>query len=165
MTRKGPIKDIRVHPLLFTIILSNSVKKPTGSSLHSRYKNRSNACSPPWLGKYSPNDNEFCGTKFFGRLDGFSRIGYSGGVMPFIKFDKARIFLFHCLKSCKPGVWYETASLIQYLKKTHPFFLIPGKPAFRHQWEKEQGRYCNFFEYEIASNQSIKISEKDPYSF
>ena len=85
--------------------------------------------------------------------------------MPYIKLDMARIFLFHCLKSCKPGVWYETASLIQYLKKTHPFFLIPEKPAFRHQWEKEQGRYCNFFEYEIASNQSIKISEKDPDSF
>ena len=117
------------------------------------------------IGKFAPGYNEFISRSFFGRLDRFSSMGFAGGVIPGIKFDKVRKFLFSCLKACKPGVWYETASLVRYLKKEHPFFLIPKKPTYEHKWEKEQGRYCNFSEYDNQMNKNEKISEKDPDAF
>lgn len=117
------------------------------------------------VGKCAPNHNEFFIPSLFGRLDTFSGRGYLTGVLSGVKFDKVRNFLFQCLKSCMPGNWYETASFIQYLKKAHPFFLIPEKPAYRHKWEREMGRYHNFTEYDSASNKYMKISDKDPDSF
>jgi len=117
------------------------------------------------IGEFAPDYNEFFSRSFFGKLDTFSSMGCAGGVMPGIKFDNVRKFLFSCLKACKPGVWYETASLVRYLKAAHPFFLIPQKPKYQHIWEKQQGRYCNFSEYDNQMNKNEKISEKDPDAF
>lgn len=117
------------------------------------------------VGKYSANQNEWFTQSIYGRLDTFRSWGCATGVVPGIKFDKVRAFLFHCLASCQPGVWYETASLVGYLKKKHPFFLIPQVPQYAHRYERDKGRYCNFSEQEKASYNSEKISEKDRDAF
>ena len=76
-------------------------------------------------------------------LDGFSSIGCATAVLPSIKFNNARGYLLNLLKNYKSDVWYTTASFIQYLKKEHPFFLIPEKPNVKERWW-DKSRYGNF---------------------
>ena len=73
---------------------------------------------------YLDGSNEFYITSVLGRLSGFSEWGSATGIMPGLDFARARLALLKILQSCTPGVWYTTASLIQYLKKHHPLFLI-----------------------------------------
>ena len=112
------------------------------------------------VGDYSGANNEFISEPIFGQLDGFSRWGCATGVMPYLAFDKARKFLFDCLKSCQAGIWYDTASLVRYLKNTHPFFLIPQKPRYKYQYESKQGRYGNFHEKDKETGKENAVSEK-----
>ena len=95
---------------------------------------------------YDDSDNEFfSNTCPFSVLDCFDMFGCATGVVPSIRFDKVRLYLLNLLKQCKSGVWYSTASFIQYLKKEHPFFLIPEDVKVEDRWWKGE-RYCNFHE-------------------
>jgi hypothetical protein len=62
-----------------------------------------------------------------------------------IKFPKIRSYLLELLANCRAGVWYRTASLIAYLKRHNPFFLISKKIPFKKS-EYTQDRYHNFHE-------------------
>ncbi len=104
--------------------------------------------------------NEFYVTSPLGMLSGFSLWGFATGVMPELDLASVRLFLLNVLQSCKPGVWYSTSSLIQYLKNYHPYFLIPKKPKFRHKFEEREGRYGNFHEGK-EWNHDIDILESD----
>ncbi len=114
---------------------------------------------------YSAEDNEFVSDTLFGQLNKFNKWRCASGVMPSIRFDDARIFLFNCLKFCRAGVWYDTASLISFLKQSHPFFLIPRSPKFNHQWEARIGRYGNFVENHTDSNKPETIPENAEDAF
>ncbi len=117
------------------------------------------------VGKYSECDNEFFRESLFGRLDVFPGWGCATGVLPFLKFDAIRKFLFERLKSLEPGVWYETASLVRFLEKEHPYFLIPKNPKFKYRLENERGRYCNFREENEKGADFKQISDKDRDGF
>ncbi len=89
--------------------------------------------------------NEFYSQSILGWLDSFPTWGAATGVMPSLDFTEIRRFLFDLLALCEDGVWYSTASLIAYLKKNHPYFLIPQKPK-PDRWGRKTTRYGNFFE-------------------
>ncbi|MBW2637915.1 MAG: hypothetical protein JRC86_10415 [Deltaproteobacteria bacterium] len=114
---------------------------------------------------YLDGYNEFYGTSVLGRLSGFSTRGSATGVMQELDFARPRRFLFEVLQSCTPGVWYTISSLIQYLKEHYPFFLIPKKPKYRHEWEAEKGRYGNFRESKELWGKEIQILESDTDAF
>ena len=114
---------------------------------------------------YSEGDNEFFSRSICGRLDAFDSWGCATGVVPGIEFDKVRNFLFQCLADCRPGVWYETASLVAHLKRRHPYFLIPRSPSFKYRGDGAAGRYCNFCEKEKESYKRNIVSEKDRDAF
>ena len=108
---------------------------------------------------FAYDDNEFFYTSVLGRLSGFPTRGSAIGVIPGLDFAGARQFLFEILQSCTPGVWYTTSSLIQYLKEHHPFFLIPKKPKYDHEFYAKDGRYGNFYETKGDWGMGTKISE------
>ncbi len=108
--------------------------------------------------------NEFYVISPLGILSDFSLWGYATGVMPGLDFAGIRLFLLNVLQSCKSGVWYSTSSLIQYLKKHHPYFLIPKKPKFRNKFEEKEGRYGNFHENKTWSH-DVDILESDADAF
>jgi len=64
--------------------------------------------------RYDDRDNEFfsniCSLSVLDRFDTF---GCATGVVPSIRFDKARKCLLYLLTECKSGFWYSTASFIQ----------------------------------------------------
>lgn len=64
--------------------------------------------------EYSYDNNEFLRTGVMGRLDKFGYQGCATRVLPFVKFNIARNLLLSVLKTCKSGVWYSVASLIQF---------------------------------------------------
>lgn len=117
------------------------------------------------LGSYSDSYNEWFARSIYGRLNPFDSWGCATGIIPGLKFDKARTFLFECLAGCQPGVWYDTASLIDFLKKKHPYFLIPLAPKFTYRSERQRGRYCNFAETKQDSYKRMDISEKKRDAF
>lgn len=104
---------------------------------------------------YSSSDNEFM--KFYGTgfLDKFSISGSACGVLPFLKFAQIRHFLLNLLSSLQANIWYSTASLVQYLKYNHPYFLIPEHPEFKYK--NETNRYYNFKESPVNSYKTIEI--------
>ena len=69
------------------------------------------------------------------------------------------------LKGCESNVWYSVASLVQYLKSEHPWFLIPKKPRYEHPSDKLDGRYGNFREGKRYSDDYKTISVKDLNAF
>jgi len=96
-------------------------------------------------------NNQGCSSEFYlpnfcGRLDHFDSRGCATGVMPLLDFTAIRRFLLDLLSQCPAGEWLSTASLIEYLKKKHRYFLIPKKPEFKEQWDQKRGRYDNFRE-------------------
>lgn len=101
------------------------------------------------------------------RLDSFTSWGSATGVIPFLDFPQARWLLLDVLKHCQSGVWYSTASLVQYLKTEHPYFLIPKKlPSPKNRWEKMLTRYGSFHESERnAWGYEINIADTDPDAF
>ncbi len=119
------------------------------------------------------NERDGCRSEFFktsitsvlGRLDGFSSWGCATGVVPHLDFPKIRRFLLDLLGSCQVGVWYSTASLIQYLKTNYPFFLIPQKPRYKDTWRRRQRRYLNFHESKDRWGQEIDIFETEADAF
>lgn len=118
------------------------------------------------IGDFGNSNNEFIRRSLFGRLNMFSQYGCATGVIPHLNFDNARIFLFNCLKSCQVGIWYDTASLVRYLKKTYPFFLIPKNPKYKYKSDRKEGRYCNFHEHKKDEwGESKVISEKADDAF
>jgi len=100
------------------------------------------------------NDAAPCKNEFFVKaplsiLDRFDRRGCATGTMNHIAFPKARIYLLKLLSNCQPGVWYSTASLIEYLKNNNPFFLIPEKVPSKSV-EHKKDRYHNFTERKVG---------------
>jgi len=114
---------------------------------------------------YLDDYNEFYGTSVLGRLSGFSTRGSATGVMQDLDFTRPRRFLIEVLQSCAPGVWYTISSLIQYLKEHYPYFLIPKKPKYRHEWEAKNGRYGNFRESKELWGKEIQVLESDADAF
>jgi len=111
------------------------------------------------------SDNEFYKKSVLGSLSGFSTRGSATGIMPGLDFAKPRRFLIEILHSCKAGVWYTTSSMIQYLKKHHPFFLIPQEPKYEYKHDVENGRYGNFYEEKEKWSSGITIPERDADAF
>jgi len=114
---------------------------------------------------YLDGKNEFYNTSVLGRLSGFSTRGSATGIMPGLNFTSVRRFLIKVLQTCTPGVWYSTASLIQYLKEHHPFFLIPENPKYPHEGYAEKGRYGNFREQKEKWGMELQIPESDADAF
>ncbi len=113
---------------------------------------------------YSNSSNEFFEESILGELNKFDSYGCATGVLPSVDFAKARICLFNLLQGCQPDTWYSVDSLIQYLKKIHPFFLIAEKPKFKYRDEKN--RYGNFRESEKNRwERGEVISDKDADAF
>ncbi len=109
--------------------------------------------------------NEFFQLSYWSRLTPFLRRGCATGVLPFLEFDHARMVLFNCLKSCEAGVWYSVSSLIRYLKKTHPYFLIPKSPKYKSNYDRKGGRYGNFKEGDNRWYGDDIISEQSEDAF
>ena len=113
---------------------------------------------------YDYNRNEFFSITPLSRLDSFDFQGCATGVLPHLNFAKVRRFLLDLLKECHSGIWYSTASLIDALKKQHPFFLIPKKP--KRTQSLEAGRYSNFYEHRGNRWENrTAIADTDPDAF
>jgi hypothetical protein len=90
--------------------------------------------------------NEFFHYSPLTALDRFEGWGSATGILPTLKFPEIRQFLLEVLKTCPPGQWFSTASLVAYLKANHPYFLIPENIPKKDRWGKAIGRYDNFIE-------------------
>ena len=115
--------------------------------------------------RYDYSDNEFfTNTCPLSVLESFDSYGCATGVVPTIRFDTARRYLLDLLKECKSGVWYSTASFVQYLKKEHPFFLIPLNVEVKdRRWKGE--RYGNFRESKEKWGRGESVLDKAPDAF
>ena len=69
-----------------------------------------------------------------------------------------RRFLLDLLARCPVGEWLSVASLVEYLKKHDSCFLIPKKPQFKHERDRKQGRYSNFYESKRRWGDEIDIN-------
>lgn len=118
----------------------------------------------------SPSDG--CSSEFFSggmlaSLSTFRRWGCATGVVPTLDFPKARKKLLDILARCESGRWLSVASLIEHVKKTDPYFLIPKKFRTTYKHEKKE-RYGNFMEYKGDSPYSgkkitIKETSRDAF--
>jgi hypothetical protein len=117
-----------------------------------------------FIGYRKNGDNEFFSDTELGELDHFSSYGCATGVVPGLDFAKARRHLLDILATCTPGLWYETASLVQLLKHTSPYFLIPKEPKFQYAHEKGS-RYGNFSEHDGNWGRTTAVSQADPDAF
>jgi hypothetical protein len=111
------------------------------------------------------SNNEFYKTSVLGELDSFGIWGSATGLMPTLKFPQVRLFLLNVLKDCDPGQWYSTASLVAYLKASHPYFLIPENTPKADRWGKVIGRYDNFHEGENQWQQDNTVPPNAPDAF
>ncbi len=109
--------------------------------------------------------SEFYRPSVLGRLDGFNQWGSALGVVPTLDFAAVRRFLLGLLAECPSDQWLSTSSLVDHLKKHHPFFLIPAKPRFKYEHEARSGRYGNFHESKGPWGHEIDIHESDPDGF
>lgn len=114
--------------------------------------------------------DSYPGSEFFqqspvGRLTPFSGWGSATGVIPKLDFRAIRRFLFQLLAECQSGVWYSVAALIQSLKVTEPYFLIPKAPAYQSEYDKKKGRYGNFHESKSYWGYEIEIADDAPDAF
>ncbi len=111
--------------------------------------------------------NEFFTSDIFSRSTCFSNYGSNSGVIPLINFTEVRRFLLKLLAECQSGIWYSTASLVEYLKKNHPYFIVPKKPKYRTKWEQEQNlnRYDNFREGQNTWLKDSAILDSAPEAF
>ena len=112
--------------------------------------------------KYHYDNNEFLIQSVIGELDRFGFSGCACGVLPNLNFGKIRHFLLSLLGQCEINVWYSTADFCQYLKRQHPYFLIPKNPVFEYQ---ETNRYCNFNEHKPNDYQDLPIHPDDAGAF
>jgi hypothetical protein len=109
--------------------------------------------------------SEFYHRGVLGRLEGFNYWGSAIGVMPTLDFPAVRRFLLGQLAECPSGQWLSTASLVEYLKTRHRYFLIPAKPPFKNEYDAKSGRYGNFHESKESWGYEIDIKESDPEGF
>lgn len=118
------------------------------------------------IGERDGCKSEFFADSTLSRLDRFSRSGCAVGVVPQIDFVRAREFLLALLEQCPSGEWFSTASLIQYLKREHPYFLIPQTAQYGKSWKTCDQRYGNFMEgKENTWHADIDIWQTDPDAF
>ena len=116
--------------------------------------------------RYDDNGfNEFFYYGPLGYLDKFEGWGSSTGIMPTLKFPEIRIFLLNILKSCPPGQWFSTQSLISYLKANHPYFLIPQRIPKADRWGNPIGRYDNFHEGNRHESREKTVPPDDSDAF
>lgn len=115
------------------------------------------------INQYGDSNHEAMHGSVIGYLDDFSHWGSATGVLPFLRFDQTRQFLLSFLSQLQTNIWYTTASLIQYLKDNHPYFLIPEEPKYKHKSDK--GRYCNFHEKKKNEYGELEINSDDADSF
>ncbi len=97
-----------------------------------------------------PCDNEFFKHGPLSMLDRFDGWGCATGTMTQISFLKTRTYLLELLSNCEAGVWYSTASLIEYVENNNPFFLIPEKLSLKKP-QYDEGLYHNFIETKTGS--------------
>jgi hypothetical protein len=97
----------------------------------------------------APCKNEFFTRAPLSILDRFNSRGCATGTMNHIAFPKARTYLLKLIANCRPGVWYSTTSLIEYLNNNNPFFLIPEKLPLKSV-EHQKDRYHNFTERKVG---------------
>ena len=113
---------------------------------------------------YSYSNNEFFQDAPLSRLDAFDSMGCATGVLPHLDFARSRRFLLELLQNCQSEIWYSTASLVQYLKTQHPFFLIPEHPKRRRGLN--EGRYGNFYESQGSRwGKRMTVADTDPDAF
>lgn len=140
---------------------TKAYKKLTSMTLARQEKHLLDSLLTRGLG----NGSEFYGTSILGRLDGFNTWGSATGVVPTIDFTAIRRFLLDLLARSPSGEWLSVASLVEYLKENHRYFLIPKKPRFKNKWDVKEGRYGNFHESKDRWGYEIDINETDPDAF
>ncbi len=115
---------------------------------------------------YNSQQNEFFTANIFSRSTFFSHYGSSSGVVSLVNFAEVRRLLLKLLAECQSGVWYSTASLVEYLKKNYPYFIVPKKPKM-NKWEQQQNlsRYDNFREGTNYWHKDSFILESAPDAF
>lgn len=130
---------------------------------------------------YSAHRNEFYADSMLGRLNHFPDRNAGTGMTQSLNYATVRGFLLGLLEECEPGIWYSTASLIAYLKRYHPFFLLPETApepppnryaatlprGYRERYPnlyqpKPIGRYDNFYE---SNSQQTPIPDDAPDAF
>lgn len=95
------------------------------------------------------SESDPCASEFFSYgpksiLDRFDRSGCATGMMKEIDFPSVRRVLLSLLAPCVSGKWYSVKSLVDFIKTSMPYFLIPEKvPKFCYG---EKNRYHNFME-------------------
>ena len=109
--------------------------------------------------------NEFYSRSICGRLDRFQSWGSATKVMSVLKFPPIRKFLFKVLQEWEAGAWYSVASLVEYLKYNHRYFLIPEQLPPDKYGRKNTDRYGNFYEGESRWDRDHTVSEEDPDAF
>jgi hypothetical protein len=107
----------------------------------------------------SPCGSEFFHASVLGRLDRFLTYGCNTGVVKELNFEESRQFLMNVLKKCQSNVWYSTQSLIAYIKKNNPYFLIP----LHLRNDKKLSTYANFREMNQQGRGEIKESDPDAF--
>jgi hypothetical protein len=112
----------------------------------------------------SPEASEFFMVSVRGRLDRFPNVGVSV-LLPQLPYVESRRFLLEILLQCEPGVWYRTADLIAYLKKEHPFFLIPARPRERKRSTVRVARYAQLHENRAYAYPQQSIPDDAPDGF
>ena len=113
---------------------------------------------------YAECRNEFFSQNILGLLDPFDRLGCGTGVIPTINFASIRKFMLDILALFQSGVWYSVGSLVQYLKHTSPYFLIPKDFNVKHKHDAKV-RYSNFSERKEDDWTRIEIKVVDPDAF
>lgn len=116
------------------------------------------------------DETDPCLSEFFAEhplstLNRFTSFGCATGTVKRINFPKVRSYLLELIAKCRAGVWYRTDSLIAYLKRYNPFFLISNKIPFRRS-EYTKDRYHNFYEAkpgEHFNRSRIRENSKDRF--
>jgi len=109
-----------------------------------------------------PCQSELYRSSILGRLDRFLSYGCNSSLPKQLNYEKSRQTILNVLKNCQSNVWYSTQSLIAYLKKNDPFFLIPN----HLRKNKEYSTYGSFTEFKHQTNRkAIAINETDKDAF
>lgn len=114
---------------------------------------------------YHYDNNEFIKCKVPGRLDRFDYRGCAIGVLPTLDFAVIRKFLLNYISNLESNKWYSVESLVKFLKKEHPYFLIPKDFKVESKYDKRE-RYFNFPEH-IGNRwgNEVIITEGEPDAF
>ncbi len=118
------------------------------------------------IGEKNGRQSEFFRPDALSRLDRFADYNSSTSVVPQIDFVQARRFLLQILNACEAGVWYSTASLIQYIREQNRYFLIPRHVQYDKRGRQFDSQYSNFREACSSTFRTqIEILPTDPDAF